>query len=75
MPRTFTVARGYSGATIGVTRQTQLVISDDAGNEVLVDRSNTREVVAHLPPGRYTIHTDGRVGNIGGFRRKEQTLD
>ena len=64
MTKKFKVGEGNNSATIAVSGQTYVTISDEKGNLVFSEKSNTGEVNPLLAPGEYVIETDGRVGSI-----------
>lgn len=58
-----TVAKGKEVVSLSVSGHKYVRIIDDKGNEAF--RSDSPgDVTALLPPGKYTIDTDGTVGKV-----------
>lgn len=65
MKQELNVTKDNDVVTIPVTGHKYVFIIDKQGNQVFRSDSPGEQVNAILPPGSYTIDTDGKLGNVG----------
>ena len=62
--REIVVRQAAPAVHVRATRQSWVALGDSEGAVVVREESGAREVVFTVPPGRYTVSTDGRLEDV-----------